>query len=204
MKNKPELTFRRGNRVDLRILCEEDAPLLVTWMNDHTITQYLASRTPITVEAEIEWIKKGRESKDSYNFGIETKEGELIGCLGFGKIDMIDGTAQSGACIGNKKFWGKGFGTEAKMLLLDFAFNTLNIRKMCSGAIAFNKRSIAYQKKCGGVIEGTLNNQRYVNGRYWDEILFAVYKDDWVPLWEKYKKEHKIAEGVICGDFEED
>lgn len=60
---------------------------------------------------------------------------------------------------------------------------------MQSRVIAFNTRSAAYSKKCGYVEEGRLRAQVHRFGQRHDEILLAVFRDDWLPLWEKYQAE---------------
>lgn len=107
-------------------------------------------------------------------------------------INRIHGTAVTGAVIGEKEYWGKGYGSEAKLLLLKYAFDVLNLRKICSAAIAFNERSIRYQERTGYKIEGRRANQIYADGQYWDEVLLAVYREDWLPIWKKYQEAGEI------------
>ncbi|MDP2650318.1 MAG: GNAT family protein, partial [bacterium] len=72
---------------------------------------------------------------------------------------------------------------------LDFAFNQLNLHKVCSCVHAFNTRSVRYSEKCGYVVEGVLKAHNFLNGAYHDEIHMAVFREPWLPLWEKYRKE---------------
>lgn len=59
----PELTFRRGKKVSLRSLTEDDAPILAKWMNDEEVSRNLIQYRPQTTLTEIEWIKDKRERK---------------------------------------------------------------------------------------------------------------------------------------------
>jgi RimJ/RimL family protein N-acetyltransferase len=95
--------------------------------------------------------------------------------------------------IGEKEYWGKGYGTEAKMLLLHYAFDTLNLRKICSSVISFNERSHKYSLKCGYKEEGRRKAQLFRDGKYWDEIQLAVFRKDWLLLWKKFQAEQKKA-----------
>ena len=74
------------------------------------------------------------------------------------------------------------------MLLLNYAFNTLNLRKIVSRVVSFNRRSKAYSEKCGYKVEGVLKKDIFKDGEYHDLICMAVFKDDWLPLWEKFRK----------------
>lgn len=191
-QNKQKIIFLKGRRVNLRLLTEDDVSTMIHWVNDQEVTQFVTMTYPMTIEQEIEYVKSHTGRTDKVVFGIETKEGVYIGNMGIDKIDQTHRTAITGAIIGNKEYWGKGYGSEAKMLLLSYAFNTLNLRKICSSAIAFNERSINYQKKTGAVVEGVRKDQLYKNGQYYDEVLLAVFKENWLPVWDKYQKTGRV------------
>jgi len=186
-----EIQFLKGSRVALRPVLKEDVPSLLRWINDESVTRYLSTYLPMLEADEEAWFDnlKNRKQTD-ITFSIVTIDGKLIGTMGLHRIEWKDRVALTGAFIGDKNYWGKGYGTEAKMLLLNYAFNTLNLRKIWSSVLAFNKRSYAYQVKCGYREEGRLLRQRYSSGRYWDEIIMGVFKKDWLPLWRKYKRQY--------------
>ena len=186
------IKFLICKRVYLRPLLKEDIPLLLKWINDPDVYQYLMSCLPVMEAEEEEWFKhihRNRERNIVLMMCI-TDGDKPIGTMGLHGISQKDGTATTGALIGEKEYWGKGYGTEAKMVLLNYAFNILNLRKICSSVLAFNGRSQRYSEKCGYVVEGTLKKQHFANGKYVDEVLMAVFKKDFMPLWKKFKKEH--------------
>jgi len=189
---KEKIYFLKGKNVNLRLLDEDDVPTITRWTNDSEVTQFIRLVYPMTLEQELEYVRSMTGKTDRIILAIETKEGVYIGNMGLHKIDLISRIASTGAIIGEKEYWGKGYGSEAKMLLLNYAFNTLNLRKIASSAISFNERSVNYQKKTGAVVEGTRKNQFYKNGQYWDEVLLSIFKEDWIPLWEKYQKTGKV------------
>ena len=63
--------------------------------------------------------------------------------------------------------------------ILEFAFNELNLRKIYSEVIDYNKRSIAYSEKCGYKIEACLPKHYYKKGKYWDKIILSIYRKNW-------------------------
>lgn len=191
-KSTQKIYFLKGKKVNLRHLNEDDVPVMTHWLNDPEVTQYITINHPMTLEQELEYLKSNTGKQDKILLGIETNEGVYIGNISIDKINNVDRTATTGTIIGEKKYWGKGYGTEAKMLLLNYAFNTLNIRKIHSSAISFNERSVNYQKKTGAVIEGILKKQIYKNGKYHDQVMLSIFKEDWLPIWEKFQKTGKI------------
>jgi len=188
-EQKEKVFFLKGKNVNLRHLNEDDVPVMTHWLNDSEVTQYITINHPMTLEQELEYLKANIGRQDKILLGIETLDGVYIGNISIDKINHVDRTATTGIIIGNKEYWGKGHGTEAKMLLLNYAFNTLNIRKIHSSAISFNERSVKYQKKTGAVVEGVLKDQIYKNGKYYDQIMLSIFKEDWLPIWDKFQKE---------------
>ncbi len=190
MKNRnSKLVFLKGKKTILRPLRKAtDFELCLRWINDPEVNQYLLIHFPLTEKKEEEWFDKVANDPNEVVLGIETLDGRLIGTMGLHRINSKDRTAMTGALIGEKEYWGKGFGTDAKMTLLDYAFNTLNLRKINSSVYAFNKRSLKYNLKCGYKIEGVRKKQIFRNGKYNDEILIAVFKENWLPVWKKYQR----------------
>ena len=183
-----KIVFLKGRRINLRLVTMDDAEDFATWINDPEISQYLSRGFPTDMKSETNWVNSLYPSEKNIIFAIETAEGELIGNIGLHKIDYVSRSAITGTMIGNQNFHGKGYGSEAKMLLLNYAFNTLNLRKINSEAISFNKRSVNYSLKCGYEIEGVRKKEIYKNGRYHDMVLLAVFKKNWIPLWKAYQK----------------
>jgi len=164
-----------GNRLRLRPLEKSDAPLLVEWMNDHEITKYLLNYLPISIEEEEEWIaKQTKDRSKCIVWGIDL-EGFLIGTVGIG-FDHRRGTSTLGISIGDKTRWGQGYGAEAILLVLSYAFGTLNLRKVSLKVHATNKRARACYAKCGFRQEGRLKEDVYVQGKYLDTILMAIFR----------------------------
>lgn len=188
-----EVVFLQGKNVYLRPVCKEDVPHLVRWMNDEDTRQYLYRYLPLTEAEENEWVEKLSQSKtDIVLTMVHGSSGRVIGTMGLHHIDWKDRRATTGAMIGEKDFRDKGYGTEAKMVLLNYVFNELGLRKVCSTVFDFNARSRAYSEKCGYKQEGVLKAHVFLHGEYHDEILLAVFREDWLPLWEKFKREGRL------------
>lgn len=185
---KPTVVFRRGPNVTLRPLDKAaDLPHMTRWINDQDVTQYLLAWRPMTQANEEQFIDSLVNSNTDIVLGIEVR-GKLIGVMGLHHIDWVNRRATTGAIIGDEQHRGRGYGTEAKMLLLDYAFNTLNLAKVNSGVLDFNRRSMAYSLKCGYRKEGVRRSEIFRHGKRWDEILLGVTKRDWLPYWKEFQK----------------
>lgn len=190
METNNSPTFLRGRKVNLRPVLKGDLERAMRWVNDPDTRDFLMGHFPFTMEDEEKWLKKINDEKpNSLTLAIETSEGQHIGSMGIHRISWRDRVGTTGAIIGESEFRNKGYGTEAKILLLHHAFNCMNLRKICSKAVAFNDRSIKYSMKCGYKEEARLKEHVFRKGRYWDLVHLAVFEPDFVPVWEKYLEE---------------
>ncbi len=181
------IVFLRGAKTILRpVRKSTDLERCMRWVNDPEVRQYIRAYLPLNEVDEVAWLDRPSPRND-IQLAIETLDGCHIGNIGFHEISWRDGTATTGTIIGEKQYWGQGYGTDAKMLLLHYAFHTLNLRKICSLVYASNGRSLRYNQKCGYQKEGVRREQYFINGAYCDQILLAVFRDDWEPLWREYQ-----------------
>jgi len=184
-----ESKLLRGKKVLLRPVKRSDISFFLKWFNDPEVTQYLERNLPITEMAEEKWIEElATRANSCVAFVIEAVESnsnEPIGNCVLREIDQRDHTAKFGITIGEKEYWSKGYGTEATQLLIDYGFRQLNLHRISSCAYEFNERSIRMHKKVGFKEEGRLRKARFRNGRYWDEIVFGILREEWD---EKSKK----------------
>ncbi|MGM0629486.1 MAG: GNAT family N-acetyltransferase, partial [Patescibacteria group bacterium] len=136
---KEKVIFRNGEKVYLRPVCKEDVSKLHVHINDEEVTRYLLVRHPMSLEMEEEWfdgIKKKMET-DITLAVVEHKSDELVGVISLHKINHLNGTATFGITL-RKYFWRKGYATEASILLFNYAFKDLNLRKINSSVFEGN------------------------------------------------------------------
>lgn len=139
------------------------------------------------------WRKK---KKKDYTFCIELKsEKKVIGATGIHKINTVDSKFETGSWI-NKKYWRKGYILEAKIPILDFGFNKLNLGKAETGAFVENKASQGMSLKIGFKKEGLKRKtiKCVATGKIHDEVVFGMLKNEWKKARPKILKsvEQKI------------
>jgi len=136
-------------------------------------------------------IKKWKQKEiDDYLFVIELKsEKKVIGAIGIHKINKYSLTGTTGSWI-NKKYWRKGYMTEAKIAINNFAFNKLKLRRLNSDVYTDNKASNATQLKMGYKLEGMKRKavRSKASGKIHDEYIYGLLKEDWNKIKTKFKK----------------
>lgn len=173
--------FLIGTNIYLRALDREDAPLLVSWVNDAEVTRTLELfYRPRNLQTQLEFIESLYKSENDIVFGIVMKEADtLIGVTSLNRIDFKDRHAAFAIFIGEKSRWGKGYGTEVTTLITGYAFDTLNLNRLSLQVYEYNERGIRAYEKVGFKREGVLRQEHYYEGRYWDTIAMAILREEW-------------------------
>jgi RimJ/RimL family protein N-acetyltransferase len=112
-------------------------------------------------------------------FAIEANDGKYIGGCGANNLDMKNRVAEVGIFIGDKDYLGKGYGTEAMELLLQFLFDEVNMNKVSLNVIAFNKRAVRSYEKASFKLEATAREAIYRLGRYNDLLTMSILKEEY-------------------------
>ncbi len=180
-----------GEKVRLRGYKEEDIQLAYEYMNDPEVILNLSTGVPypVTLEMEKQWFESQKEMKNTYNFAIEAlEEGIYIGGCGINTLDLKNGVAIVGIFIGHEEYRGKGYGTDAMKVLIDFIFNQINVNKVQLNVFGFNERAIKSYKKSGFVEEGRIRQRLFRNGKYQDQIVMGILRDEYFGKYIKAMK----------------
>jgi RimJ/RimL family protein N-acetyltransferase len=169
-----------GQKCYLSPLSPDDAERIAQWENDLEVALPLGDEAYLLASAE-----KGRENiletlkQGWYIFGIvDLATDMLIGRSGLFSINHVDRRAMFGILIGEKEFWGKGYGQEATRLTLDYAFNLLNLNSVSLGVFAFNQRAIHAYQKVGFKQSGVQRQFRIIAGQKYDVIWMDILAEE--------------------------
>ncbi|PIQ67778.1 hypothetical protein COV92_01130 [Candidatus Uhrbacteria bacterium CG11_big_fil_rev_8_21_14_0_20_41_9] len=183
VSKRSRVLFLDSDRLYLRPIEMEDVHNFQRWINDPEVRRYLVTRGPISKLQEAEFLRQMMGSANHRIFVIVLKEADrAIGTMGIHNINWIDRTGTTGTMIGEVDCWNKGYAKEAKKLLLRHAFMEMNLRRIETAVIAENKASIKCQEACGYVREGLLRKKVFRTGKYLDEVVLAIMRDDWLEL----------------------
>ncbi len=180
--------FIIGKKIYLRPLGADDLEKgYLGWINDPEVNKFLmAGSMPTSMQGLREYYEKVIRSKTDVMFAIVIKKTDkYIGNIKIGDINWIDRRAHCGRLIGDKKSWGKGYGTEALMLVMDYAFNTLNLNRLYNTIIADNIAAIRSCEKLGMKKEGVFSQCRFIRGEYRDVVQVAITRERYNALRKK-------------------
>jgi RimJ/RimL family protein N-acetyltransferase len=158
---------------------EKDAEILAKWNRDSEYSRLLNDDaaymwTPKQVK---EWVEK---EKDLYNFIIRTMtDDQPIGFVALSGFNWASRQAWASIGLGEREFWGKGYGTEAMQILLRFAFEEMNLNRVNLDVFEYNLRAQKSYLKCGFVEEGRTRKSMMREGQRWDIEFMGILKSEW-------------------------
>ena len=175
-----------GNRISLSPVLAKDAECLVGFYNEVRNFIRVAESGAMTLAEEKDFIRDANRAEDKYFFAIRLNStSEIIGTISVFDISRGSDVAETGTMIG-LDYVGKGYGSEAKHLMLDWAFNRMGLRRIYSRVFSFNERSLEYTKNCGYKHEATKTNIGSRKGRSFNEEVFFITQKLWEPTFKKY------------------
>ncbi|UCH34926.1 MAG: GNAT family N-acetyltransferase [Armatimonadota bacterium] len=170
-----------GPIVRLRPITEGDLPNYVRWFNDPEVMQWLKREPGLTLEEEREWFAhiSSPECKELV-LAIEA-EGRHIGGTGL-HLRGDEQSAMFGIHIGEKSYWGKGYGTAATREMLRMGFAERGLHRIQLETWAHNVRARRCYGKCGFRYEGLRRRAILKAGEWIDVVTMAILREEWEAL----------------------
>jgi RimJ/RimL family protein N-acetyltransferase len=169
--------------VRLRAIERQDLPLFVAWLNDPEVRQHLLVNIPLSQAQEDGWFDRMlARPLEEQPLGIEVRTPEgwrLVGNCSFFDLDWRNRCCEIGIFIGDKEYWGRGYGTQVMQLMLKYGFNTLNLNRVYLRVYESNPRGIKCYEKAGFRHEGRLRQAIFQDGRYIDLLMMSVIRSEW-------------------------
>jgi len=180
-----------GKRVRLRSFELSDLDDIMRHWNSMELRKLVGSadRGPVCRNDEEEWIRstwKERQERRAFTLAIESiADAKLVGGISLFRIDWTSRSAMLGISVYNSENWGKGYGQESVNVILDFAFQTLNLNRVELKTFDFNKRAQKCYLKVGFKEVGRRRKACFIDGQYHDDVIMDILKDEWLAKSEE-------------------
>jgi len=172
-----------GRRVYLRPLQKEDLVHLRKWYDDAEIRGLIGEVAPMSHADCEKFLEKVYADTSREWFVVVVKENSrVIGEAGLLRMDRAWRATDVSVIIGEKEEWGKGYGTETILLLLDYAFRHLNFHRVAIGVVGFNEKALRFWEKVGFKKEGVQRDGYYYDGKYYDFVMMSILEDEFAQL----------------------
>ena len=176
-------TMLAGEKIRLVPLEEKHLDDIMKEWNSPKLRKYLGGFIPHSREVEHEWIQSAMEEmkqRKSFIFVVERiSDDSFIGTIALHDIDWLSRNCTLGIALHSEENWGKGYGSEAIKLLIDFAWQSLNLYRIELSVYDFNARAKHVYEKIGFVEFGIAHRKYYIDGKYVDTHYMELLRDNY-------------------------
>jgi [ribosomal protein S5]-alanine N-acetyltransferase len=172
-----------GDQIYLRPLEPSDLnERYLGWLNDAEVSRYMESGVFPQSKAQLEkFYQQVVQSSNQVMLAIADRASdEHIGNVKLGPIHWIYRKATLGIMLGEKRFWGRGIGKEVLRLIVEYAFDRLNLEKVELGVIADHLAAVRCYEQAQFRIEGRMRNGVFCEGQYKDSLWMGLLRSEYV------------------------
>lgn len=188
----------KGKQIYLRPITIEDTENVVRWRNDKKIVENFIYRENISEEDHLNWFHNKVEAGKVIQFIIcDLQTDKPLGSIYLQNFQETSRQAEEGIFLGEEEAYGRGIGTEAAKLVLEYAFSTLKLHKLTARVLSYNQGSRKMHEKAGYKMESYLKDELFLDGKYEDLIFYGAIN----PAEEKEKKQNnkkKVSFIIPC------
>lgn len=163
----------------LRLMTYRDTDLIIAWRNSDKVRRNFIYQDLFTREGHESWIKNMIETGRAVQMIICSLAGDTpLGSVYIRDIDRKHLKAEYGIFIGEESARGRGVGTAAARLMLDYCFREEKLHRVYLRVFASNVQAVRSYEKAGFVKEGLLREDVCIDGQYRDIVWMAALNPD--------------------------
>lgn len=168
-----------AGHVILTELRGSDSEIMSGWINDRSQVLSNSPYRPVHERQHAGWFESIQLRTDTVIFAIRISDsGKLIGTCQLHGINPTHRHAELQIRLGDIGQRGRGYGSEAVRLLLEFAFRDLNLERVFLHVFIDNVAAIRVYEKNGFCHEGVLRRAAYIDGKYKDVLVMGILRNE--------------------------
>lgn len=166
-------------QIYLRPMNAEDTDMIVAWRNKPSVKNYFIYRADFTREGHLYWLHEVVEKGHACQMVICDKATDKpLGSVYIRDIDQNHKKGEYGIFLGEEAARGRGIGTEAACLMIQYGFEKLGLHRIYLRVLAGNERAIRSYEKAGFKQEGYLHHDVCIDGEYMDIVWMAIVNEE--------------------------
>ncbi|ATF11269.1 N-acetyltransferase [Brevibacillus brevis X23] len=173
----------QSERIYLRKMTGEDVDVYHTWRNDvevmRTTNPSMDVYTWEDTNGFVNQVILHASSSKSYMI-LDSQTNRPIGITSLIQIDLKNRNAECIIDIGEKEYWGKGYGREAMKLLLDYAFLEMNLHRVSLRVFSFNEKAIKLYERLGFKQEGVSRQFLFREGKWHGIVHMGILQQEYI------------------------
>jgi len=188
---RPDESRIRGKAVAIRPVEDADIPLIHRWMNHPEVWRYMDYERPVSLADVRDDVERSRSEGQSFVILVGDRP---IGRIGLNQFRRRDLACSFYMYIGEPEFWGHGYGRDATMTLLAFAFERFDLHQVELWTLADNSRAIQAYERCGFVREASLRERSFKEGGWVDHVVMSVNREEFSRVLTRWNDEAPVEE----------
>jgi RimJ/RimL family protein N-acetyltransferase len=170
------IVFLKGERIHLRALMEKDlTSSYLQWLNDEEVCRNNSHAVFPNTEQRMKTFYNSIQNQLNVVLAIIHSDTDRhIGNVSLQNINWISRNAEFAILMGEKDFWGKGYGKEAARLIMQYGFERLNLHRIYCGTLNGNSGMIKLAASMGMIEEGRRREAIFKNGKYVDILEYGI------------------------------
>lgn len=153
------------------------------WNNDPELNR-LDSELPFEEESFGEFKRRFEQmvyhpQQHTQHFELHADDGTLIGIAYVAGLNAYNQHATIGLTIGNREYWGSGYGHDGLMALLKHCFEELGLHRVATETFEYNEDWKQLVENVGFEEEGTFRDYLYRDDRFWDKTVYSMLEDEY-------------------------
>jgi RimJ/RimL family protein N-acetyltransferase len=175
-RDQPVLT---GESVRLEPLSTAALDDYLPALTDPEVTRLTGTHAGFHPAAIRIWLETRQQQHDRADWAVLRKaDGAFLGEAVLNDFEPDNACANYRIWLAGPAVFGRGYGTEATRLVLDYALGTVGLHRVSLGVYDFNPRAKRVYEKCGFIPEGRRRDALCWDGEWHDEILMSVLATD--------------------------
>ncbi len=168
----------KGNLVRLAAPVPQDNASFARWSEDDVYARLLDD-DPMQPQSPDSF--HFSSSPTTYYFHLRTLSDDvLIGFVVLFSIKWSNQSAMLAIGLGEAGYRGKGYGSDSLALILNYAFNELNLYRVGLSVMSYNTGAIRAYERAGFVREGVTRGAILREGQRHDMLNYGVLRDEWL------------------------
>lgn len=181
--NEMVFTSLESQRLLLRRFRESDLPIFLAYLNDPLVARYQTWES-YTEQKAREVIQEQKNLDPGlpgqwFTFAVELKGAASL--IGHVALKMLDHQQAEIGFTFSREYQGRGLACEAATCVLDYLFTKLELHRVIAITDCENERSVALLSRLGMRREGHFIQNIWFKGKWGDEYMYAVLREEWLP-----------------------
>lgn len=167
--------------INISEISKYDMETIYKWFSNTEFLRYYDYYPPVPLnKEEVDKVFNDYENSNKSKVFAVRLDSAIIGLAGFDDIIEENQVATLFIGLGNESERGKGYGSEAMRLLLEYGFNRLSFHRIQLNVLEFNQGAIALYEKHGFKKEGIFREFVLRDSKRYNLLLYGLLRNEWI------------------------